>query len=743
MLAPVVANGAGPGMTQDRGEALRSTREEPGIGDQLRVVRRHWKLIASCLLLGVGGAALAAQVIEPVYVARAEVIYEPVTAGGPDGLEQVVAAPEGGTLDSQVRQIASRAMAREVIQRLDLAAELEARTGGLGRGVTWLASLLTPRDGQAVDVPIQPLPGEPPARLLDRFLERLQGSREGKSHVFAITWQSNDPVKAAQVANEVAAAFVSARMAQKLEAAERVSQRMQQRRVQLRSAMIEAESRLDLARDAARPMLVAAMSGGEDQMGVLSRQLVDANIDAETSSIRTERLKAAARQGSGSLLGAELGQSPTLQNLLALDAQASREEAELLAQYGQRHPRVADLRSRRKELARKIAAEQGQVLQKLDMEAEMARVRADGLARQLEAIKGDAAGQARSRARLAELEEDARSRRQAYDAFDAKAQEVAQRLAEQAPDARIVSEAVPPAMATYPRSGTFVSVGGSVALVLAGLLVWLLESQDRSARTAKDLERITGLTTVAMVPRLVRRQERARPHDVALDHPLGRYGEALRDMLAAVTSRYEQGDGRGRSVLVTSAVPDEGKTTTAISLARLAASEGLKVVLIDGDLRHPSVLGRLGLASGPGLQEILAGKATLEQALRTDPRSGLQILPGSAAGRTALASQSGERLRQVVHSLCRDVDLVVLDAAPVLAVADTKLLARSVDRVLLLARWGKTSDRLVGRAAVELREVGAPLAGAVLTVVDLDRQALYGLDDRTFAYVRHARYYTS
>ncbi|WP_159716492.1 GumC family protein [Geminicoccus flavidas] len=732
-------------MTQDRAQPGRAVGAEPGIADQVRVLRRHWPALVGMTALGVAAAGLTARLIEPVYVARAEVIYEPVTFGGPDGLDQIAAPPESGTLDSQIRQIASRAMAREVIQRLDLGPELEGRPGLVARPVAWLTGLM-PAEGPApeglVEVPIDAPPGEPSPRLLDRFLDRLKGSREGKSHVVAITWEANDPQRAAEVANEVAHAFVTARIAQKLEAASRVEERLALRRSQLRDALLSTEARLEQARAAARPTLVAALGSGEDQLNALSRELVEARIEAQTREVRSERLKDAAKRGQG-LLGAEESQPSPYQALLALDAAAAREEAELLAQYGERHPRVVDLRSRRKELARKLASAQGQMLQKLDMEAEMARVRADGLARQLEAIKGDAAGMATSRQELAALEEEARTRRQAHDAFELKAQEISQRLAGQAPDARIVSEAVPPAVPAFPRPGTFMSVGGSVGLLLAGLFVWFTEARDRSVRTASALEGVTGLVTVAMVPQLVRKAERLRPHDVALDQPLGRYSEALRDMLAAVTEPFDRPEGRGTAMLVTSAVPDEGKTTTAISLARLAAAEGLKVVLIDGDLRHPSVLGRLGLPAGPGLQEILAGKATLEQALRTDSRSPLQILPGSAAARAALASQSGERLRQVVQSLTRDVDLVVVDTAPALAVADTKLLARAVDRVLLLARWGQTSDRLIGRAAGELREVGAPLTGAVLTAVDLSRQPLYGLDDRTFAYVKHARYYAA
>ncbi|HWL70069.1 MAG TPA: GumC family protein, partial [Geminicoccus sp.] len=434
---------------------------EPRIADQVRVLRRHWPVLVGMTALGVAAAGLAATLIEPVYVARAEVIYEPVTFGGPDGLDQIVAPPESGTLDSQIRQIASRAMAREVIQRLDLGSELEERLGPLARPVAWLAGLVP--EGP-VEVPIDALPGEPSPRLLDRFLDRLKGSREGKSHVVAITWEANDPRRAAEVANEVAEAFVTARIAQKLEAAGRVEERLAERRRQLRDALSSAEARLEQARAAARPTLVAALGSGEDQLNALSRELVEARIEAETREVRSARLKDAARRGQG-LLGAEESQPSPYQALLALDAAAAREEAELLAQYGERHPRVVDLRSRRKELARKLASAEGQMLQKLDMEAEMARVRADGLARQLEAIKGDAAGMASSRQELAALEEEARARRQAHDAFELKAQEISQRLAGQAPDARIVSEAVPPATPAYPKPGTFMSVGGSVGLL--------------------------------------------------------------------------------------------------------------------------------------------------------------------------------------------------------------------------------------------------------------------------------------
>ena len=629
-------------MVQDRMQRAHGG-DEPGIVDQLRVARRRWPLLVTAVSLGIAAGGGAARLIQPVFVARAEVIYEPVTAGGIDGLEQVVAAPEGGTLDSQIRQITTRETARRLIRAFDLEPELDGDRGIVEAATGWLGRIVGHADA---GVPIRPLAGEPPIFLVDRFMERLEGIREGKSHVFGIEWRSQDPQRAAKVANGIAQAFVATRLEQKRASAQHVGERLEQRRARLRDALVAARAQAEHARAAAPAGVVAVANSGEDQLAPLSRQLVEARLDAQNRTIRAARLKEAAQTGGSALVAVEQGDSPVYQTLVGLDADAAREEAELLAQYGVRHPRVIDLRSRRGELARKIAAARAQMLKKLDVDAELAKARADQLGAELEAVKGDAAGSAKARQAIERFDDEARARRLAYETFDTKAQEIAQRLADQAPDARIVAEAVAPASPAFPKPGQFMAVGGSVSFVLAGLFVWLAETRDRSVRTARDLERITGLVTVAMVPRLMKKEERERPHDVALDQPLGRYGEALRDMLAVVTQPFERPQGRGCSVLVTSSVPDEGKTSTAIALARLAAWEGLKVVLIDGDLRHPSVLGRLGLTKGPGLQEILLGKATVEQALRTDPRSGLRILPGSALSRAALATQSGERLRQ-------------------------------------------------------------------------------------------------
>jgi polysaccharide biosynthesis transport protein len=372
-----------------------------------------------------------------------------------------------------------------------------------------------------------------------------------------------------------------------------------------------------------------------------------------------------------------------------------------------------------------------------ETEAVIAGARAAPLARTGD--RGGDGGGDRGR-RLGRLEQQAEHEYRLYAEALAELEALHAAAALEHPGARVLSEAVAPARPSFPGPRTLIAGGLAGSLLLGLVLAFTAEHLDRALRTPSGLEDLLGVPTLALVPSLGREQGRAgRPQDYVVDRPLSLFAESVRNVLTTVM--FEEGGGK--VVLVTSSLPGEGKTCLATCLARLAALEGQKVVLVDGDLRHPSVEAALDLGPAQGLTALLDGHESLDATLRTDDRTGLRVLTTGAGAPTPTRLLGSEAMRRLLDELRRRFDLVVIDAAPILAVSDTRHLARAADLVLFAARWGHTPASVAAHAFRLLGEADAKVPGAVLTRVDLRRQAGWGNSDLAYHYARHAGYYAN
>ena len=198
-----------------------------------------------------------------------------------------------------------------------------------------------------------------------------------------------------------------------------------------------------------------------------------------------------------------------------------------------------------------------------------------------------------------------------------------------------------------------------------------------------------------------------------------------------------------RILLLTSALPGEGKTTVALTLAKLAAASGEKVIVIDADLRRPRVHGALGLENNKGLVELLAGHATFDQVLQNSEKDGkgFSFIPAGKSTPHATELIRSQQMRRFVRALANSYSLVIIDSPPVLPVADAKVLATLVDKVVYIVRWRDTRREIVAQAVKQLREVNADFAGIVLNQVDVRRHAEYSYSDSGYYYGRYRKYY--
>ena len=247
-----------------------------------------------------------------------------------------------------------------------------------------------------------------------------------------------------------------------------------------------------------------------------------------------------------------------------------------------------------------------------------------------------------------------------------------------------------------PRPALIFSLFGAASLGTGLLLVFFLEQLDHGFRSVRALEQRLGLRCLGAVPLVDRRRRRGLAlAELPLERPRSRFAESLRALVAGLVGPV--GGGAGRVVLVTSSVPGEGKSTTTTALARLAAAEGLKVLLIDADLRRPALAPLLGVETGTGLVEILRGEREAEAVLRVDQRSGLSFIPGSARVSQPTRLLGPAAMGILLEEARRHFDLVLVDSPPLLAVGDARVMARWRHRAPPV-RWNATQQALAAHA---------------------------------------------
>jgi capsular exopolysaccharide synthesis family protein len=275
-------------------------------------------------------------------------------------------------------------------------------------------------------------------------------------------------------------------------------------------------------------------------------------------------------------------------------------------------------------------------------------------------------------------------------------------------------------------------------------MVILAEALDNGVRTSDDVERLFDLRSLGAIPELKSTFEpgvrsRAGPTDFLVDKPMSAFAESFRSLRTSIA--FSGSGGPVQVVVVTSSLPGEGKTTSAMCLARSAALGGLKAIIVDCDLRQRAVRRYIEQDINVGLVEVLSGSATLAQAVIKDSRTEAMILP--IAGDVGVARDlfGGAAIEKLIAELRQHFDLIVLDTAPVLPIADTRMIAHQADAVIVLARWSKTPRKAIESSLRLLASTGAFIGGVVLTKVDMKAQARTGYGDSGYYYKDYKAYY--
>jgi capsular exopolysaccharide synthesis family protein len=761
---------AGPNTTGTRPPSTGPEADGNEVAQLLRSLWRQRGLICLVMLLGAIAVATVVLRLPPSYRAEAVLLFAPAAAGADPTTSAAPAERPGDLrhLASEIERIRARGLLTRVVREAGLLYD-PAFNPVLGRtpGPLERLGLRAPPPPETLRLSRQR------AATLAVLRDRLTVQPVGRSRALSLRVRAADADSAARVANAVAEVYLADARERARRAREDATGWLDRRVEELRGRVQAAEAAVaDFRIESGLADRGPDSTATRERVGGLNRALAHARAEAADAQARLRQVNARAPDaappvaaavsrpgrgagpnpggpdpdgthpgsagrggadpgGAGDAAGAPLTGMTTgkglgrlltsqlIEGLRRQEADLERNRAQLATRYGPRHPRLREANAELLDVRLLIDDEMARIAQGLRQEAALARERVNVLEGQLQQVNAETGALGRAQVKLAQLEREAAAERALFDTFLARLK--ATRVGAQSPGSRaeLITRAHPPVHPSAPNRPLLAGFGVLAAAALAVALALLREALDRGVRGPEQLERLTGLRVLASVPR-VRRDPAGR----VLAQPAGALAEALRGLHTALL--LADLDRAPRTVLVTSALPGEGKTALACALARVLARAGRRVLLIDADLRYPQVAATLRMPGTPGLSDLLTRQCSRDAALQRDPGAGLDgrltVLPAGHAGDPGRLLDS-DQLRHLIAELGAGYDLVLVDAPPVLAVADPRTLASWVDATVLAVRWARTPRARVRRAAALLRDAGADLAGAALVQVDPRLQA--------------------
>ena len=677
----------------------------------LSLLRRQIRLIGAATALAVALAVVYLVLVNPVFTATALVLFDPNTKS----LVFADAAALSGTaenarIESEVEILRAPAVALAVLrdQRLIQDAEFGPR---LGLGAKLAQALgFAPAD-----------PGDGSAELqtvLERFQRATEVRRRGLTYVIAVSVHSRSAERAATLANAMSAAYIAAQIEGKVAASLAARDILQTQADSARAGLAQSEGRIDefISRNLAA---IEAESGRAD-IAVLRRTLEEADAQRQAAST----LATASRRLVEAPDWAALADS--LQDAALAELQRQRTTLERqIAGAPAAGSDAAGLRAELAALEQRQQAQAGAAIARLEQQAATHERTAQEMRGQIRQtlLSGEIPVQVLSA--LFGLQQEATIARDQYQLLLSRMRELEVQAAVQMADSRVVSPALAPNHPSYPNAPLLLALALLAGAGIGVGLAFLNEYYIGGITSESQLHEVLQAPVASAIPLLPEAQRAGQPvADAILHHPLGSYAEAVRRLRATLelSERRRARHGGGSVILLTSTVSAEGKSTTALALARAFVQAGRRVLLIDADLRKPALHQLLAVTPALGLGAWLAGPAgtATDALIIADPQCPLAVVPG--AGR-ALAQTDHLLGGAAFETLLRDArgqyDTIIIDSPPLLPVVDGRYLAAHADAAVLLVRFAQVAQGDIRSAIATLREALRPGADLVTVLSHL------------------------
>ncbi len=697
-----------------------TNEEGNALAENLLTLRKRKWIVLSCVFLGIVYGVVRAITTPKTYVTAGTIQVSPGSSNeyrlgnGSSGPQDL-----GTRLETEVAILQSDSLLLKVAKEL----KLEDNPYFLGPKST--VTHVDPNDPGVQDWMIGYLRGG------------LSIGRIPKTQLISIAFTSLSPELSARVVNTLINDYIERSFQTRYAATQRVSQWLSTQLDDLKQAVETSQEKLvELQRQ------LGVLGFGDqahnlnlDTLDELSRAAANAKIsrivaDAQYRMLTT--MNPDLIDGSPTVMGSSAGSLlATLRNgQAALEAQY----AQLRSQFGPNYPAVKQLRAQMQQNQKAIDAEQTRVLAQANNAFRAATVN-ENMTRQV--LQEEEAKDYQKRDAMIQfvlMQREFDSNRTLYDGLLRRLREAGIEAGLESSEIDVVDFARKPLFPSGMRRSARVLIGLMFGLFGGVALAFFFDSLDTSLRSVHDIETISELPSLAVIPRARKVLPRSIAEDTrsaaqrnvdVLGQPNSQFAEAFRSLR---TSLLLSGVGQPpQTILITSSTPAEGKSTIASNLAAVLAFREAKVLLIDADLRRPTIHSRFGISSRAGLSTLLSGTTTLEESMQTVPEApNLFLLPSGPVPPFPTELISSNRMVELIQECKHQFTHIIIDSPPILTITDGLILAPFSDAVLLVVRYGRASKHSVRRARDLMLRAGTRLGGTVINAVDAASQRYYG-----------------
>ncbi|MHB1846635.1 MAG: GumC family protein [Deltaproteobacteria bacterium] len=688
-----------------------------------RVIRKHWGLIGTIFVTVVVAGVFWTLGQPKIYEASATVDIEqtsPQVLGS--NVQDVVDMGPGNFwfakeyYETQYKVIASRAVSQRVVDKLQLGGDLDFLGLSKVKDKALLAKALENADPVAI------------------LQSRIKVDPVKDSHLVFVRVDDTVPARAAMLANAISQAYIDENADQRVEAVKSAADWLQGQVGDLKAKLEGSELALYSYK---RDNDILSMSL-EDRQNTTSQKLKTLSDDITQAQTHLVELAAQVKtihdlQAEASREGefredsfGPVVQSPLIQTLKSTYFQEKGKVAELSQRYEAKHPKLLEAQSELSVAKDQLQREIDHIVAAKEAEYRQAKETEAGLQKLLDAVRGDAFEVNKKEIDYKKLARESENNQRLYDLVLKRLKETDLSVLLKTNNLRLLDAAIVPRSPIKPS----LRVNGILAMVLGLLgglgLAFGLEKLDSSFKSQEDVERILGLAFLGIMPSIDdstlpqgKGEKAATARDTFVHtHPKSSVAECCRSIRTNLL--FMSPDRPLRRLLVTSSSPQEGKTTTAVSLGIAMAQSGNRVLLVDTDMRRPRLHRAFGVANEVGLSTAVVGEARVDDCVKTTEVPNLWVLPCGPVPPNPAEMLHAERFKEIVASLSGRFDRIVFDSPPLAAVADAAVLATQVDGTLLVIKAGQTRHELALRALASLQSVNAPIAGAVLNDLDLE-----------------------